>query len=149
MTTKSLSKEAALKDRKWHIVDATQIPVGRLASEVAQLIRGKHKPSFTPHVDCGDHVIVINASKVILTGKKAGQKKYYHHTGYIGGIKETPYKRLVENKPEQVIEKAVKGMLPRGALGHQMEKKLKVYSDDVHPHAAQKPAVYEMKFLNK
>lgn len=144
-TTISLSKEEALKNRQWYIVDATDIPVGRLASEVATLIRGKHKPTFTPHVDCGDFVIVINASKVKLTGNKLRDKNYYHYTGYVGGIKSKSANKLIEEKPEEIITRAVKGMLTKGALGHQLMNKLKVYKDANYPQVAQKPQVYTVK----
>ncbi len=144
-TTVSLSKEEALKNREWYIVDATGIPVGRLASEVASLIRGKNKPTFTPHVDCGDFVIVINASKVKFTGNKLQNKKYYDYSGYVGGIKSKSAEKLLEEKPEEIITRAVKGMILRGALGHQLMTKLKVYRDANHPHLAQNPKVYQFK----
>lgn len=135
--------------RKWYIVDAAGIPLGRLASEVAQLLRGKHKPTFTPHLDVGDFVIVINASKVKLTGKKAENKMHYRHSGYIGSLKATNYATLLKKKPTFVIKKAVKGMLPKGRLGRSMFKKLKVYSDENHPHSAQKPSPYQLKFVKE
>ncbi len=144
-TTVSLSKEEALKNRQWYLVDATNIPVGRLASEVASLIRGKNKPTFTPHVDCGDFVIVINASKAKFTGNKLQTKKYYDYSGYVGGLKTTSAGKLLSEKPEEVITRAVKGMITRGALGHQLMSKLKVYKDANHPHMAQKPMVYQVK----
>ncbi len=126
-------------DRKWFVLDATDKPLGRLASEAARLLRGKHKPIFTPHVDTGDYVIVINADKVILTGKKLDQKIMYKHTGYPGGLKETPYRRLLAEKPERAVEAAVRGMLPKNRLGRKMIKKMKVYAGAEHLHQAQKP----------
>lgn len=126
-------------DRKWFVLDATDKPLGRLASEAARLLRGKHKPTFTPHVDTGDYVIVINADKVILTGKKLDQKIMYKHTGYPGGLKETPYRRLMAEKPERAVEAAVRGMLPKNRLGRKMIKKMKVYAGPEHLHQAQKP----------
>ena len=126
-------------DRKWSVLDATDKPLGRLASEAARLLRGKHKPIFTPHVDTGDYVIVINADKVILTGKKLDQKIMYKHTGYPGGLKETPYHRLLAEKPERAVEAAVRGMLPKNRLGRKMIKKMKVYAGAEHLHQAQKP----------
>ena len=146
--TYSQTKEDALASRQWLIVDAAGAPLGRLASEVAALIRGKHKPTFTPHVDGGDHVIVVNASQVRLTGNKAQQKMYHHHSGYVGGLKSIPFEKMKAERPERIIELAVKRMLPKGALGHQMVKKLKVYADTEHPHEAQKPEKYELKYVN-
>ncbi len=126
-------------DRKWYVVDAADKTLGRLASEVAKVLRGKHKPIFTPHMDTGDYVIVINAEKVKVTGKKLEQKIYYRHSGYVGGLKETKLKEKLAKKPEEVIELAVKGMLPKGPLGRQMYRKLFVYAGPEHKHAAQKP----------
>ena len=126
-------------DRKWYVVDAEGMTLGRLASEVAKVLRGKNKPIFTPHMDTGDYVIVVNAEKVKVTGKKLDQKVYYHHSGYVGGLKETTLKEKMAKKPEQVIELAVKGMLPKGPLGRQMYRKLFVYAGPEHNHAAQKP----------
>ena len=126
-------------DRKWYVVDATDMTLGRLASEVAKVLRGKNKAIFTPHADCGDYVIVINAAKVKVTGKKLDQKIYYHHSDYVGGMKETTLREMLAKKPEQVVELAVKGMLPKGPLGRQMYKKLFVYAGPEHKHAAQKP----------
>lgn len=137
--TFSQTKESAEKSAAWHLIDAKDIPLGRLASRVALLMRGKHKPTFTPHVNCGDHVIVVNADKVMLKGKKWDQKMYYSHSGYVGGIKEKSARHMKEEAPERLIEKAVKGMIPRGALGHQIFKKLKVYAGEEHPHSAQNP----------
>ena len=128
-------------DRKWYVVDAENKTLGRLAAEVAKVLRGKNKPIFTPHMDTGDNVIVINASKIKVTGKKLDQKIYYHHSEYVGGMKETTLREKMAKKPEQVIERAVKGMLPKGPLGRQMFKKLHVYAGSEHAHAAQKPEV--------
>ncbi len=128
-------------DRKWYVVDAADMTLGRLASEVAKVLRGKNKPIFTPHMDTGDNVIVINASKIKVTGKKLDQKIYYHHSDYVGGMKETTLREKLAKKPEQVIELAVKGMLPKGPLGRQMFRKLHVYAGPEHAHAAQKPEV--------
>jgi large subunit ribosomal protein L13 len=139
MKTYFQTREEALKARKWVIVDAANRPVGRVASEVALLIRGKHKPQFTKHVDGGDFVIVVNAEKVRFTGKKLSQKRYYSHSGYIGGIKEVKASDLMTTKPEEIIRKAVLGMLPNGPLGHQMQTKLRVIKGTEHDHAAQKP----------
>jgi len=130
----------------WHVVDATGVPLGRLASAVAQLIRGKHKPTFTPHMDGGDFVVILNASKVKLTGKKLDQKKYFSHSGYMGHESFTPVKNLLESDPEQVIEKTVFGMLPKNSLSKQrLRLKLKVYPGSDHPHAAQQPKPYAVK----
>lgn len=128
-------------DRKWYVVDAADMTLGRLASEVAKVLRGKNKPIFTPHMDTGDNVIVINASKIKVTGKKLDQKIYYHHSDYVGGMKQATLREKMAKKPEQVIELAVKGMLPKGPLGRQMFKKLHVYAGPEHAHAAQKPEV--------
>lgn len=127
--------------RKWYVVDAENKPLGRLASEVAKVLRGKNKPTYTPHVDTGDFVIVINAEKVLLTGKKLDQKVYRYHTGFPGGLKEIKYKHLLERRPEKAVELAVKGMLPKNSLGRAMYRKLKVYSGAEHEHQAQKPEV--------
>ncbi|QGP91805.1 50S ribosomal protein L13 [Neomoorella glycerini] len=132
-------------ERKWYIIDAAGKTLGRVATEAARLLRGKHKSIFTPHVDCGDHVIVINAEKVRLTGKKLLQKKYIRHSGYPGGLKVMNYAQLLKTFPERAIEKAVKGMIPHNRLGRQMAKKLKVYRGDSHPHAAQRPEAWEIK----
>ncbi len=126
-------------ERKWYVVDAEGQTLGRLASKVATILRGKHKPEYTPHVDTGDYVIVINASKVQLTGDKLQKKIYYRHTGYPGGLKKTTAGEMLKNKPERMIELAVKGMLPKGRLGRKQGKKLFVYRDGNHPHQAQKP----------
>ncbi|HIZ45149.1 MAG TPA: 50S ribosomal protein L13 [Firmicutes bacterium] len=126
-------------ERKWYVVDASAYTLGRLASEVAAVLRGKNKPTFTPHMDTGDYVIVVNAEKVKTTGKKLDQKIYYRHSGYVGGMKETTLKEMMEKKPERVIELAVKGMLPKGPLGRAMFGKLHVYAGPDHKHQAQKP----------
>jgi len=126
-------------ERKWYVVDATDMTLGRLASEVAKVLRGKNKPIFTPHADTGDYVVVINAAKVKVTGKKLDQKIYYHHSDYVGGMKEKTLREMMEKKPERVVELAVKGMLPKGPLGRQMYKKLHVYAGSEHQQAAQKP----------
>ncbi|MBS1348675.1 MAG: 50S ribosomal protein L13 [Firmicutes bacterium] len=130
-------------ERKWYIIDAAGRPLGRTASEAARILRGKHKPIFTPHIDTGDFVIIINADQAILTGKKLDQKMYYHHSGYPGGLKEVKYKDLMAKKPVLAVEKAVKGMLPHNSLGRATAKKLKVYAGSEHPHAAQKPEILE------
>jgi len=132
-------------ERKWFVVDAAGKRVGRLATEVATVLRGKNKPTFTPHVDCGDYVIVINAEQVELTGNKWADKKYYRHSQYPGGLRETTAKRMNETFPERIVEFAVKGMLPKGRLGRATYKKLFVYAGNEHPHAAQTPEVLELK----
>ena len=131
-------------ERKWYVVDADGMVLGRLATQVANILRGKTKPIYTPHVDTGDYVIIINADKAILTGKKLDQKVYYHHSGYAGGLKETKYRNLMAEKPEFAVRHAIEGMLPKGPLGHKMAKKLFVYAGAEHPHAAQKPEVCEL-----
>ncbi len=141
---KTYSPKAAEIERKWHVVDASGQTLGRLASEVASILRGKHKPMFAPHMDTGDYVIIINASKINLTGKKLTDKFYHYHTGYPGGIKSIAYGKLLETKPEKVIELAVKGMLPHNKLGRAMFKKLKVYAGTEHPHEAQQPQEYKI-----
>ena len=128
-------------ERKWYVVDAEGMVLGRLASQVANILRGKHKPIYTPHVDTGDHVIVVNADKIILTGKKLDQKIYYHHSGYVGGLKETKYRNLMADKPEFALRHAVVGMLPKSPLGRKMATKMHVYSGAEHEHAAQQPEV--------
>jgi len=125
--------------REWLVVDATDMPIGRLASQVATILRGKHKPTFTPHADAGDYVIIVNSDKAVLTGKKMTDKYYFRHTGYVGGAKFTQAKHMMEKNSDRAVERAVKGMLPKNALGRQMFRKLKVYKDAVHPHAAQQP----------
>lgn len=128
-------------ERKWFVVDAEGCTLGRLSSEIAKVLRGKNKPEYTPHIDTGDNVIVINAEKIKVTGKKLDQKIYYHHSDYVGGMKETTLREMLAKKPEKVIELAVKGMLPKGPLGRQMHKKLHVYAGAEHKHEAQKPEV--------
>ncbi|MBQ9557289.1 MAG: 50S ribosomal protein L13 [Clostridia bacterium] len=130
--------------RKWYVIDAAGKPLGRVAAVAATILRGKHTPEYTPHVDCGDHVIVINAAKVVLTGKKLDEKMYRRHSGYIGGLKEVPYRRLMEKDPEFVMTKAVKGMLPDNTIGRNSIKRLRVYAGDQHEHAAQKPEDYNV-----
>ena len=136
---KTYMASPATIDRKWYVVDASGCTLGRLSSEIAKVLRGKNKPQFTPHIDTGDYVIVVNAEKIKVTGKKLDQKIYYHHSDYVGGMKETSLKEMLAKKPEKVIELAVKGMLPKGPLGREMIKKLYVYAGNEHPHAAQKP----------
>ena len=132
-------------DRKWYVVDAKGATLGRLASEVASVLRGKNKPEFTPHADWGDYVIVINAAEVKVTGKKLDQKIYYNHSEYVGGMRETTLRELLAKKPERVVELAIKGMLPKGPLGRDMYRKLHVYAGENHGHQAQKPVVMEIK----
>ncbi|WP_214108771.1 50S ribosomal protein L13 [Acrocarpospora catenulata] len=131
-------------ERQWYVIDATDVVLGRLASHVAVLLRGKHKPIFANHVDTGDFVIVINADKVALTGNKLQQKKAYRHSGYPGGLRSVTYNELMEKRPDRAVEKAVKGMLPKNALGRKMAKKLKVYAGAEHPHQAQRPVPFEI-----
>lgn len=130
-------------DRKWYVIDAENLPLGRVATKVASVLRGKHKATFTPHIDCGDYVIVINADKVKLTGNKLNDKMYYNHSGFPGGLRERNAKTMIENYPVEMVERAVKGMLPNGPLGRQMFRKLFVYAGSEHNHQAQKPT--EMK----
>ena len=132
-------------DRKWYVVDAASIPLGRVATAVAVLLRGKHKPEFTPHVDCGDHVIVINAEKAVLTGKKLDQKFYRTHSGYVGGLKETKYRLFMQTNPDKAMKIAVKGMLPKNIIGGDALSRLRVYKGDTHPHEAQQPVEYKVK----
>ena len=136
---KSFMASPATIERKWYVVDATDMTLGRLASEVAKDLSGKNKPTFTPHIDTGDYVIVVNAEKVKVTGKKLDQKIYYHHSDYVGGMKETTLREMLAKKPEKVVELAVKGMLPKGPLGREMYTKLFVYAGPEHKHQAQKP----------
>ena len=136
---RTLSAKTNEVDRDWHVVDATDQPLGRLASKVAGVLRGKHRPDFTPHADAGDFVVVINAEKVKLTGNKLDKKFWYRHSGSPGGLKATSYRELIAKRPEKVIEKAVWGMLPKNAIGRRTHRKLKVYAGAKHPHAAQKP----------
>ncbi len=132
-------------ERKWYVVDADGMVLGRLASQVAAILRGKHKPIYTPHVDTGDHVIIINAGKVVMTGNKLDQKKYYRHTGYPGGLRETSYRDLLAKKPEFAVYEAIRRMMPKGPLGRQMLKKLRVYAGNEHQHAAQIPETLVLK----
>ena len=136
---KSFMASPATIERKWYVVDAADMTLGRLASEVAKVLRGKNKPTFTPHIDTGDYVIVVNAEKIKVTGKKLDQKVYYHHSEYVGGMKETTLREMLAKKPEKVVELAVKGMLPKGPLGREMYTKLFVYAGPEHKHQAQKP----------
>ena len=142
--TKTYSPKAKDVRRAWFVVDAENATLGRLASEVAHVLRGKHKPTFAPHMDMGDHVIVVNASKIRVTGAKVADKIYYHHSQYPGGLRETPYERLAEERPERIVERAIKGMLPRNRLGRQMGRKLAVYAGPEHPHAAQMPVPLQL-----
>ena len=137
----SFMANPAKVERKWYVVDATGYTLGRLASEVAKVLRGKNNPIFTPHIDTGDYVIIVNAEKIKVTGKKLDQKIYYHHSDYVGGMKETTLREMLAKKPEKVVELAVKGMLPKGPLGREMFTKLHVYAGAEHPHTAQKPEV--------
>ncbi len=130
--------------RKWYILDATNVPLGRLAVKAATILRGKHKPVYTPHVDCGDHVIVINAAKAVLTGNKLQQKKYYWHTGWIGSLKEIKYSDMMQNEPDRAVKIAVKGMLPDNTLGRNQLRRLRVYAGSQHENEAQKPEVYPL-----
>ena len=141
---KSFMASPSTVERKWYIVDAEGKTLGRLASEVANVLRGKNKPTYTPHIDTGDYVIVVNAEKIQVTGKKLDQKIYYHHSEYVGGMKEATLKEMMQKKPEFVITHAVKGMLPKGPLGRQMLKKLHVYAGPEHNHAAQKPETLDI-----
>ncbi|CAA7600187.1 ribosomal protein uL13 [Acididesulfobacillus acetoxydans] len=137
--------KAADIERKWYVIDAAGLPLGRVATEAARLLRGKHKPTFTPNVDTGDHVIILNAEQVVLTGNKLMTKIYRTHSGYPGGLKEMPYKRLMQIFPQRAVEHAIKGMLPHNSLGAQMFRKLKVYRGAEHPHLAQKPEVWAVQ----
>ena len=142
---KSYMAKAETMERKWYIVDAEGMVLGRLASQVAAILRGKHKPIYTPHVDCGDHVIIINADKVVLTGKKLDDKIYRHHSGYPGGLKEVKYRDLMAKKPEFAVYEAIRLMMPKGPLGRQMLTKVRIYRGSEHKQAAQKPEVLELK----
>ena len=141
---RTFSPKAGDVQHQWHVIDASDVVLGRLASHAAILLRGKHKPIFAPHVDTGDFVIVVNAEKVALSGRKLEQKKAYRHSGYPGGLREVAYSDLLEKHPERVIEKAVRGMLPKNSLGRSMLRKLKVYAGPDHPHQAQQPVPYEI-----
>jgi large subunit ribosomal protein L13 len=146
---KTYSAKPGEIERKWFVIDAEGVVLGRLASIIASRLRGKHKPMFTPHMDCGDHIVVINADKVHLTGNKLADKTYYRHTGYPGGIKSTTASRILEGKhPERVVEKAVQRMIPKGPLGRQVLTKLKVYAGAEHPHEAQQPEVLDVAAMN-
>ena len=142
---KSYMARPAQVERKWHIVDAEGQTLGRLASEIARVLRGKNKPQYTPHIDTGDFVVVVNAEKVVVTGRKAEQKVYRRHTGYPGGLRETSYEGMMERKPTEVLRKAGKGMMPRTRLGRKQFTKLKLYAGPEHPHEAQNPQPYEMR----
>jgi large subunit ribosomal protein L13 len=147
---KTYSAKPAEVEKKWVMIDASGLVVGRLASIVALRLRGKHKPTFTPHVDCGDNVIIVNAEKVVLTGRKREQKVYHHHTGYIGGIKERSARSILEGKfPQRIVEKAVERMLPRGPLGRQQLGNLRVYAGAEHPHSAQQPESIDIAAMNR
>jgi large subunit ribosomal protein L13 len=141
---RTFSPKAGDIQRQWHVIDATDVVLGRLASQAAILLRGKHKPVFAPHLDTGDFVIVVNAAKVALTGTKLADKRAYRHSGYPGGLRSVAYADLMATRPERVVERAVRGMLPKNTLGRQMLRKLKVYAGPDHPHAAQKPVPYEI-----
>ncbi|HET7407111.1 MAG TPA: 50S ribosomal protein L13 [Mycobacteriales bacterium] len=141
---RTYTPKSADVQRQWHVIDATDVVLGRLASQTARLLRGKHKPYFAPHIDTGDFVVIINAGKVALTGNKREQKVAYRHSGYPGGLKKVPYDELLAKRPEQAIERAVRGMLPHNSLGRQTLSKLKVYAGPDHPHQAQKPVPYEI-----
>ena len=144
MRTTYMAKPSEV-ERKWYVVDAEGQTLGRLSSEVASILRGKHKPTYTPHIDTGDHVVIINAEKIELTGKKWSDKKYYRHSQHPGGLKETTAREMNQKHPERMLELSIKGMLPKGPLGRQMAKKLHVYKGSEHPHQAQKPEVYELR----
>ena len=147
-TTKSV--KPAEVEKKWHLIDADGLVVGRVATIIANILRGKHKPSFTPHVDCGDHVVVINADKVRFTGKKLAQKTYYKHTGYAGGIKAVTAAKVLEGRfPERVLEKAVERMIPRGPLGREQMRNLRIFAGTEHPHEAQNPEVLDIGAMNR
>lgn len=142
---KTFTAKAETVKRAWWVIDADNLVLGRLASEIARRLRGKHKPEYTPHIDTGDYIIVVNAEKVHVTGRKTTDKIYYHHSEYIGGIKSIPFNKLIKKSPERVLQRAVKGMLPKGPLGRDMFRKLKVYAGPQHEHAAQQPIVLNLK----
>ena len=142
-TTFMQKKEDVIRD--WYVIDAKNIPLGRVASKAATMLRGKHKATYTPHIDCGDNIIIINAKEVLLTGNKLTNKKYYNHSRYVGGLRERTAKEMKENYPEEMMERAIKGMLPKGRLGRQMYRKLFVYAGSEHPHMAQKPVEMKLK----
>ena len=139
---RTYSPKAGDADKKWYVIDATDQVLGRLSAQIAAILRGKNKATFAPHMDMGDYVIVINADKVVLTGNKASKKKYYDHSGYPGGLRTTSYTEMIEGKPERVVERAIRGMLPKNSLGRDQFRKLKVYAGGEHPHAAQQPTTY-------
>ena len=141
---KTLSAKPESVKRDWYVVDATDKTLGRLSSEIASRLKGKHKPEYTPHVDTGDYIVIVNAEKVTVTGDKAKKKIYHRHTGFIGGLKSISFEKLIDKAPERAIQSAVKGMLPRGPLGREMFKKLKVYAGQDHPHTAQQPQVLDI-----
>lgn len=143
--SKSYMANAQTIERKWFVVDATDLVLGRVSTEVASILKGKHKPTYTPHVDCGDYVIIVNAEKVALTGNKLDDKLYYRHSGYPGGLKSRTAKRMLELQPQKVLEKSIRGMLPKNRLGEDMYRKLYVYVGSEHPHQAQKPEVYTLR----
>ena len=142
---KSYMQKKETVDRKWYVIDATDVVLGRLSTKVATILRGKNKATYTPHIDCGDYVIIVNAEKVKLTGNKLDKKLYYNHSGYQGGLRTRTAKEMVEKYPVEMIERSIKGMLPNGRLGRAMYKKLFVYEGETHPHMAQKPEVLEVK----
>jgi large subunit ribosomal protein L13 len=145
---KTFTPKPADLSQEWLVVDAADVPLGRLASEVAQLLRGKHKPTFAPHVDGGDYVVVVNAEKVAISGNKATDKMYYRHSGFPGGLRELSFTEMQERYPERIIQAAVKGMTPKNRLGRQIMSKLRVYAGPDHPHAAQNPRVYDVRKVN-
>ena len=149
MTVRTFSPKAADVQRQWHVIDASDIVLGRLASQAAVLLRGKHKPIFAPHIDTGDFVIIVNASKVVLTGNKLADKRAYRHSGYPGGLRAVAYADLMASNPERAVTKAVKGMLPKNSLGRQMLSKLKVYAGPDHPHQAQMPVAFEISQVSQ
>ena len=142
---KSYMQKKETVERNWYVIDATDIVLGRLATKAASMLRGKHKATYTPHIDCGDYIIITNASKVKLTGDKLNKKLYYNHSGYTGGLRTRTAKEMISKYPVEMVETAIKGMLPNGRLGRQMYKKLFVYEGETHPHTAQKPVVVEVK----
>ncbi len=142
---KSYMQKKETVERNWYVIDATDIVLGRLATKAASMLRGKHKATYTPHIDCGDYIIITNASKVKLTGDKLNKKLYYNHSGYTGGLRTRTAKEMISKYPVEMVETAIKGMLPNGRLGRQMYKKLFVYEGETHPHMAQKPVVVEVK----
>ena len=142
---KSYMQKKETVERKWYVIDASDVTLGRLASRVAHMLRGKHKATYTPHIDCGDYIIIVNADKVRLTGNKLDKKIYYNHSGYVGGLRSRTAREMIEKYPVEMVERAIKGMLPHNRLGRSMYKKLFVYAGGEHPHMAQKPEVLEIK----